>query len=67
MDSRDIERLDQLLQFQRTMLEVYIRCEGMRAENAWAESLDERPVYTEEQFNALHDSIGFNYYPYYKG
>lgn len=64
MDSRDIERLDQMLQFQRLLIEKQIQMQGMVAANL---SQMGTVAYTEEDFAKLLDGIGYNDYPYYRG
>lgn len=64
MDERDIARLDELLQFKRSLLEAEIKMNGMRAANL---SKMGEVAYTEKDFLKLLDGIGFNDYPYYRG
>lgn len=64
MDSRDIQRLDELLQFERAMLEAKIKLAAMQAENQAA--MGTTP-YREQDFLALLDGIGHNDYSYYMG
>lgn len=64
MDTRDIQRLDELLQFERGMLEAKIKMAAMQAENQ--AQMGQTP-YREQDFLALLDGIGCNDYPYYRG
>ena len=69
MDPRDIERLSELLEFERRMLEARIEMEGMVAENKQREIEGNSMAYTADAFNNLINThhIGYNDYPYYRG
>lgn len=66
MDSRDIERLAELLEFQRRLTEAQIKLTGMQAANF---SCMGTVIHNEESFNNLINEcqIGFNDFPYCHG
>jgi len=61
MDCRDVERLDQLLQFKRQMLEAEIRINAMIADN---KSMEGRVLHESKDFMELLNDVGHNCYPY---
>lgn len=69
MDCRDVERLSQLVEFERRMLEARIDLEGMVAENKQREVEGKSMAYKHKDFLDLinRHNIGFNDYPYYCG
>jgi hypothetical protein len=69
MDTRDVERLSELLEFERRMLEARIVMEGMLAENRQRSIEQKSMAYDAVAFNDLINQfhIGFNDYPYYRG
>ena len=64
MDSRDIQRLDELLQFKRVLLEKEIQMNGMIADNL---SKIGEVAHTGKDFEELINGMGHNDYPYYRG
>ena len=69
MDSRDVENLRELLEFERRMLEARIIMEGMVAENTIRVSEQKTIAYDSVAFNDLINQfhIGYNDFPYYRG
>lgn len=66
MDARDIERLAELLEFQRRLVEAQCKLAGMIAAN---QSCMGNVKHTEEDFIKIIDKcgIGYNDFPYYHG
>ena len=63
MDNRDVERLSELLEFQRRLVEAQIKLAGKLAEN---QNMMGQVVYDEHDFNSiiLECQIGYNDFPY---
>jgi len=61
MDCRDVERLDQLLQFKRQMLDAEIRMQAMIADN---KNLEGIVAHDGKDFLDLLNDVGHNCYPY---